>query len=130
MLQCRGQRVTDEQAGLHLVQRRRGLGWSSGLSHCLQNSYRCSMGLNTAQCHFNPLSSFFPLYICPIQSTTYKIRLGDWAHPVEKVLAPSCCPGASTWHTAKCCMISCISSCWNMESKHVLSETWRSGTGC
>ena len=32
------------------------------------------------------------------------------AYPDGKGGAPSCCPGASTWHTEKCCVISCMSS--------------------
>lgn len=33
-----------------------------------------------------------------------------YTYPEGKGGAPSCCPGASTWHTAKCCVISCMSS--------------------
>lgn len=43
------------------------------------------------------------------------------AHPVEKVLAPSCCPGASMWQMAKCCMISDMSSWLKSVSQQVLS---------
>ena len=33
-----------------------------------------------------------------------------WPYPVGKDGAPSCWPGASTWQTAKCWVISCMSS--------------------
>lgn len=50
------------------------------------------------------------------------------AHPVEKVFAPSCCPGASTWHTAKCCMISAMSSWSKSVFQQVLSgKQWKDG---
>lgn len=38
-----------------------------------------------------------------------------------RVLAASCCPGASTWHTVKWLVISCMSTWLNRVSKHVLS---------
>lgn len=35
--------------------------------------------------------------------------------------APICCPGASTWQTTKCLVISCMSSLLKRELKHSLS---------
>lgn len=35
--------------------------------------------------------------------------------------APTCCPGASTWHTTKCLVISCMSSKLKKVLKHSLS---------
>lgn len=50
---------------------------------------------------------------------------GRDAHPVGRVLAPSCCPGASTCSTAKCLLISFMSSWLIMALKHVLSKRHR-----
>lgn len=36
--------------------------------------------------------------------------ISSWPYPVGKEGAPSCWPGASTWQTAKCWVISCMSS--------------------
>lgn len=46
--------------------------------------------------------------ICSLASSLQKSSL--WPYPVGKEGAPSCWPGASTWQTAKCWVISCISS--------------------
>ena len=44
------------------------------------------------------------------------------AHPVGRLLAPSCCPGASTCNTAKCLVISIMSSWLKRGLKQDLSE--------
>lgn len=46
----------------------------------------------------------------PPHSTTRNLSLISGTHLLGKGGAPSCCPGASTCTTAKCCVISCMSS--------------------
>lgn len=42
-------------------------------------------------------------------------------YPCGNCDAPICCPGASTWQTTKCLVISCISSLLKKVLKHSLS---------
>ncbi len=48
---------------------------------------------------------------------------GSLSYPVGKGGADSCWPGASTWTTAKCWVISCMSSKLNSVLKHDLSAS-------
>lgn len=48
-------------------------------------------------------------------------RQCTWTYPVGNGGAFSCWPGASTWTTAKCCVISCMSSKLKSVLKHDLS---------
>lgn len=57
------------------------------------------------QCYFSHCSSI----ICSSECMASR-RSCLWPYPVGKEGAPSCWPGASTWQTAKCWVISCISS--------------------
>lgn len=48
-------------------------------------------------------------------------------YPCGNCGAPICCPGASTWHTTKCLVISCMSSLLKKLLKHSLSAAQQQG---
>lgn len=52
-----------------------------------------------------------------------ELCFGSLSYPVGKGGADSCWPGASTWTTAKCWVISCMSSKLNSVLKHDLSAS-------
>ncbi len=52
-----------------------------------------------------------------------ELFFGSLSYPVGKGGADSCWPGASTWTTAKCWVISCMSSKLNSVLKHDLSAS-------
>lgn len=51
-------------------------------------------------------------------------------YPCGNCDAPICCPGASTWQTTKCLVISCMSSLLKKELKHNLSAGVKEKADC
>lgn len=50
-------------------------------------------------------------------------------YPCGSCGAPACCPGASTWQTTKCLVISCMSSLLKNVLKHSLSAAEEVSSG-